>query len=166
MTIAEQQIVEQFDWHRGAEDYAHMFGLAREDVEQIAANPATSTLDPSNAVREWRTERRTRGDVTVIVTYPPNQRPMIWGIYLCLPGNDASGQHRSAGNGSGSMVPKTLHALRKRIIGAGLKIVAGGSHDRVETKDGVYVTSLPRTPSDHRSVPNAWTALRRKGYDV
>lgn len=156
--------LEDLRWHTPALETATLFGLAKEDVEAIVRNPHNVTVDPSSAVREWRTERRTTGDVTVVLTYPEYQPPLIWGVYLALDG--PTQQTRSAGGGGGSNVPRTLANLRKRIVAAGLVIKVGGRHDLVTTKDDVYVASIPRTPSDHRSVPNAWAQIRKKGYDV
>lgn len=157
------------DWNPAAQRCAEDFGLAREDVEAIVARPTLTALDPSSTVRDWRTERRTSGDITVVVTYPPGRAPLIWGVYLNLPldpvrGSAAAGG--SSGTGPGSQIPRTLQALRKRIVAGGLRIIAGGHHDRVETPDGQFVASLPRTPSDQRTVPNVWATIRRKGYNI
>lgn len=157
--------LEHLAWHQPALESANLFGLDERDVEAIVRHPSLVVMDPSNAVRDWRTERRTRGDITVVVTYPDGSDPIIWGVYLSL-GPTTKTRTSAAGGGGGGYAPKTLAALRKRIIAAGLRIVAGGRHDLVTTKEGVYVASLPRTPSDHRSVPNAWIQIRKKGYDV
>lgn len=40
-----------------------------------------------------------------------------------------------------------------------------GRHPKV-FKDGRFVSALPLTPSDHRSLKNARTTLRRQGIEV
>ncbi len=125
-------------------------------------------MDPSTATRDWTVLRYTRGDVSVVVGFPEDMPPRIWGVYLRLP-LDGTGQKmgtQGAGSTSGSEVPKTMRALRRRIVEAGLKIRSGGAHDRVETEDGKFIAALPITPSDHRTIPNIWTTIRRKGYNV
>lgn len=153
------------EWHQPARDTAEQFGLDEETVLAAVRSPAHVEVDPSTAYRDYYVERRRRGDVTAIVAFPDDTRPpIIWGVYLNLPINQ--GKLRKAGSGSGNTAPTTMRELRRRIVMAGLKIVPGGHHDRVETADGRLVASLPRTPSDHRSIPNALTTLGRKGYDL
>lgn len=154
-----------YDWHPPAVDYADQFGLDPRDVAAIIAHPASTAPDPSAVTRDWPTQRYTRGDITVVVAYPPDRRPLIWGIYLALP-LEPRRSPNGAGTGAGSRIPSTLRGLRQRVVQAGLVIRPGGRHDRVETPDGRLVVTLPLTPSDRRSIPNVWTQLRRKGYDV
>ena len=74
---------------------------------------------------------------------------------------------RAAGGGGGQTVaPRTLSQLRQRVVNAGLRIRAGSRHDLVIDTEGNVVAVLPRTPSDHRTVPNVWASIRRKGYPV
>lgn len=156
------------DWQPAARDVAEQFGLDEASVEAVVRQPDRITVDPSSVTREWDVLRYTRGDVSVVVGFPHDMPPRIWGVYLRLPmeGTGVKMGTQGAGSNSGSDVPTTMRALRRRIVGAGLKIRAGGSHDRVETEDGQFVAALPITPSDHRSIPNVWASIRRKGYEV
>lgn len=157
------------DWQPAALDVAYQFGLNEDAIEAIVRKPETVTVDPSNATRAWTVLRYRRGDVSVVVGFPEDMPPRIWGVYLTLP-MEGTGEKRGTqganGGGGGSEVPKTMRGLRRRIVESGLVIRPGGSHDRVETEDGQFVAALPITPSDHRTIPNLWTTLRRKGYDV
>lgn len=61
-------------------------------------------------------------------------------------------------------------ALRKKLIKKykkQIKIVAtGNKHFRViQRKDGKTIAIIPNSPSDHRSLRNCRSLLRRKGYD-
>jgi hypothetical protein len=165
MTLQPSFTMPVFDWNEPAADYAESLGLTRHDVEMVACRPRLRAPDPSTPFREWKTERRSVGDLTVIVTLPPGRPPLIWGVYLNLP-LDKKSQPRGAGQQCGSQAPASLQALRKRIIAGGLRIVAGGRHDRVETREGTFVAALPKTPSDHRTVPNVWQTIQRKGYAI
>lgn len=153
-------------WHPPALGAARDLGLTQEEVEVIARSPQHITIDPSSSYREWYTERRRTGDVTVVVTFPPDRAPRIWGVYIHLP--LPSGQkHRTAGGGNVLSRPKTMRELRKRIAAhPGLKITPGGHHDRVIDLEGKTVTTLPSTPSDHHSVANTAAAIARKGYEL
>lgn len=156
------------DWQPAALDVAEQFGLDVDAVEAIVRHPDRVAIDPSSATRDWEVLRYSRGDVSVVVGFPHDMPPRIWGVYLRLPmeGTGEKQGTQGAGSTSGSQVPKTMRALRRRIVEAGLKIHPGGSHDRVETEDGQFIAALPITPSDHRTIPNVWTAIRRKGYEV
>lgn len=163
-TVTEERDLSHLDWHEPARESASLFGLSEDDVEAIVRNPINVVTDPSTVVREWHTERRQRGDVTVVVTYPEDHDPLIWGVYLNL--DLPVGKQHAGGGGGASVAPRTLSNLRKRIVTAGLTITSGGRHDLVHDSEGNLVATLPRTPSDHRTVPNVWVQIRKKGYDV
>lgn len=165
MTVETQSDAVEFDWEPRAIDFAETFGLTRDDVEAIVARPTRVTADPSSATREWPTERCHRGDVTVVVARPPNQRPLIWGVYLRLP-IDSGARRSGAGQGAGTQAPSSPRDLRHRIVKAGLRIEGGGRHDRILNEDGKFIASMPLSPSDRHSIPNLWSTLRRKGYEV
>lgn len=112
----------------------------------------------------WYAERRRKGDITVIVGFPPGETPIIWGVYYNLPLPHRN--VRAVGSGTGRNYPTTIRELRRRVIEAGYIIRAGGKHDRVETPDGRLVYTLPTTPGDHRSMINTVKELARKGIDV
>ncbi|EGX57909.1 MULTISPECIES: hypothetical protein [Streptomyces] len=45
-----------------------------------------------------------------------------------------------------------------------LKKVRKGKKHHLVTKNGKFVTYLPKTPSDHRSLPNCMPYLKRAGF--
>lgn len=151
-------------WLPRAEGFVELNHMDRNLVLAAAKFPQQVVPDPLNNPERWYAERRRRGDITAIVAYPPGQRPVIWGAYQHLP--DDLPRHSNGGTGGGSTTPTTMRALRRRIVEQGLVIRPGGHHDRVETPDGHLVSALPRTPSDHRTIPNVCAQLRRKGYPV
>lgn len=61
-----------------------------------------------------------------------------------------------------NMPISSVRVLRRALTKAGLTVTTGGSHLRVETVDGVYVGTMPITPSDQHALRNcrAWLARR------
>lgn len=153
-------------WYEKAVDAADLMGLDIAEVETIVRNPQHVELDPTSAVREWHTERRRSGDVRVVVTYPPERKPMIWGVYVTSPDLQGSADRQRKGSVSGatgqSNVPTTLREMKRRLITAGLKIESGRTGDRVLDSNGNFVFLLHKTPSEFRSLANMWAQVRRK----
>lgn len=56
------------------------------------------------------------------------------------------------GKGKGYQDEEVLKKLRK------------GKKHHLVTKNGTFVTWLPKTPSDHRSLPNCMPYLKRAGF--
>lgn len=158
--------VPTFRWHPPAVDSADIYGLTAEQVEQVARHPQAVLVDPTTVGRGALTERRTRGDVTVIVRYDEGLEPVILGVYLRLPLDVSYRASAPGAGGGGRAAPNTMRALRRAVVEAGCTIKPGGVHDKVLSPDGRFLTSLPRTPSDYRSIPNAVAQLRRKGVDI
>lgn len=52
--------------------------------------------------------------------------------------------------------------LRSALTRAGPVVKPGGSHQRVETRGGALVGTLPWTPSDHRNLRNTRSDLARR----
>lgn len=58
-------------------------------------------------------------------------------------------------------VDRLVKALKKQ----GIKVKrTRKNHWMVHSKDGEFVTILPGTPSDHRSLKNCMSYLKRAGY--
>lgn len=151
-------------WLPAAREAAQRYGIDELTVLGAVRFPGSVTLDPSSAHREWTVERRRRGDVIVVVAFPDDRDPIIWGVYMELP-MESSG-HKAAGGSTGTALPKTLRELRHRIVAAGLVIEAGRTHDRVVTREGRFLVSLAGTPSDKYTIPNTARQLMRLGFDV
>lgn len=154
-------------WLPRAEDHARENRIDPALVEGAAKHPTSVTVDPSVGLLEtrWYAERRRRGDITVVVGFPPGESPVIWGVYYNLPMPHQHARSRPSGNG-GTTMPTSMRELRRRLVDAGLIIRSGGRHDRVETPDGSFIAALPSTPSDYRTIPNVVRAIARKGIDV
>ena len=158
----------QLRWLDRAHEHAESVGLDTASVLTAAKYPDHTAIDPSTGLIEnrWYAERRRKGDVTVVVAFPPGETPIIWGVYYNLP-LPALRQRRPAGAGAAPSYPTTLRELRRRIIEAGYVIRAGGKHDRVETPDGRLVYTLASTPGTNpRTMLNTVKELARKGIDV
>lgn len=155
-----------FQWLPRAEAHLEADGIDRDTVLGAVKYPDHVVIDPSSKIIEGRyyAERRRRGDLTVVIAFPPGQAPIIWGVYRNLPMPER--RLRGPGGTGATRFPTTMRELRKRIVEEGLVIRRGGRHDRVETKDGTFVLTLPSTPSDHRTIPNVIRDAARRGYDL
>jgi hypothetical protein len=138
-------------------------------VESAARNPQSVTLDPTTVSTDTLTERRRRGDLTVVVRYNEALPPIVLGVYMHLP-LDGPPERSGPGGVKGSHkrnTPTTMRALRRAILAAGCRLEPGGSsHEKVISPEGRVISSLSNTPSDHRTIPNAVAELRRKGVDI
>lgn len=155
-------------WLPRATQHADSVGLSRYTAERAARYPDHTVVDPSSKILDdrWYAERRRKGDVTVIVAFPPGAEPIIWGVYYNLPLEPPKRLRKSAGQSGGGKFATTNREFRRRIMEAGLVIKTGGRHDRVETTDGRLITTLPSSPSDHRWILNATRDFARKGFDL
>lgn len=155
-------------WLPRAAEHAESYGLSRYTAERAARYPDHTVVDPSSVIIDdrWYAERRRKGDVTVVVAFPPGLEPVIWGVYYNLPLPPPRRDRVAAGQSGGGKYATTNREFRKRILESGLVIKAGGKHDRVETPEGRLITTLPTSPSDHRWILNATRDFARKGYDL
>jgi predicted RNA binding protein YcfA (HicA-like mRNA interferase family) len=147
-------------WHKDAESYAQMYGLDKEDVEKIMISKSNPELDSRSRQVGHLIVRYRAGDVTVVVGHREKEHPVIMSVWLNTKKQRAGSQKLSGV--SGSSMPKSMKELLKRVMADGFKVVHGGSHLRVEDSDGVMVCTLPSTPSEYRSIGNAWKAYCRK----
>lgn len=156
----------RIDIHPPALESARTYGLDEEKIRAVARQPQLVNIDPSSATREWFTERRRSGDIVVVVTYPEGRPPLVWGVYV-VTGQEPHNK-RSPGGAGGTSLPTSMRDLRRRIVAAGLVIVArdNAGHDRVQDQDGKFVASLPHSPSDNRTIPNVARTIMRKGYEI
>lgn len=147
-------------WHDDAVSYAAQFGLTREDCELILLNKSRPSLDPRSAEVGHLIVRYRAGDVTVVVGHRDKDLPAVMSVWV--DDHNYKGGTRKQG-GAGSTAPNNMKALTKRILEAGYKIEHAGGHLKVRDKDtGVMLMTMPSTPSDYRSIPNAWTLFLRK----
>lgn len=56
----------------------------------------------------------------------------------------------------------SVKALRKALKGAGLRVVPGGAHLRVETADGQFVGGVPISPSCPHALLNCRSYLAKR----
>lgn len=55
--------------------------------------------------------------------------------------------------------------LEKALAAQGFEVTATKSGHKTVRLDGVRITTLPGSPSDHRSMKNCLAALRRAGFN-
>lgn len=172
---AEQRLA----WHEPAEDSAGYWGLTKDDVEAIVRSPETVIHDPvSGAIgREWHTERRRRGDVTVVVAFPDDRAPIIWSVWIAnsiLQTPEAAlDPHNRGGRGRLHRVEPSRPAatssreFKRRLmeLDRGLQIVSVKNGDKIYSREGEYLGTLwaKSTKSDLLKLQ---TILTRSGYDV
>ena len=152
-----------------AMEVARSYGLENEAVSAAVRFPEHVYPDPSSGTRDWYTERRRRGDITVVVTYPDDEPPLVWGVYLNLPMPDNSSTGSIKAGGKGTKLPTSERELRKRIAAhPRLHIVPGTKHDRVvdKTTNQVITTISRGKVGDSHSVANAGQTIIRKGYNI
>lgn len=147
-------------WHEDAVSYAAQFGLSKEDCERIFLNKSRPSLDPRSSEVGHLIVRYRSGDVTVVVGHRDKDLPVVMSVRVEL-NNQRSGSQKQTG--AGSTAPNTMKALTKRIIDAGYTVEHASGHLKVRDKDtGVMLMTMPTTPSDYRSIPNAWSLFNRK----
>lgn len=145
-------------WHDDALAYAKEFGMDPADVEKIVLSRALPKVDARSHEVGHLVMRYHAGDVVVVVGHREKQHPVVMSVWV------ETGKHRSGSQkpgGAGSSLPKTMKELNKRVLADGFKLVMGGSHMRVEDKDGVLIASLPTTPSEYRTIANTWKYYQR-----
>ena len=153
--------VENIRWHDNAREYARTYGLTVDDVEAIVRMKNRPEIDPRSTEVGHLIVRYHAGDVFVVVGYREPHLPVVMAVMVNDHHTGKAGS-RTPG-GVGKTGPTTIKELTKRVIAQGYRIEMGGSHLRVLDKDtGEYLMSLPSTPSDYRSVPNAWALFLRK----
>ena len=149
-------------WHQRAVDFIETYGIPPEVAEAAAEHPTSVTLDPHSTEVGYPVEARRRGDVTTIVGLRDAATPTILYVRVHLPDEQHAQGTGGGGGGNPNAAPRTMRGLRQRIVNDGFTIEAGGRHLRVLTPDGDFLLGLPVTPSDHRSIPNAWASYRRR----
>lgn len=147
-------------WHDDAVSFAATFGLEPEDCEKILINRSSPQMDPRSAEVGHLIVRYRAGDVIVVVGHRDPEHPVIMSVMVDTGYEGNSGSKKATGL-SGSTLPTSMKQLTKRILNDGFNVVHGGSHMRVEDTEGELIATLPRTPSDHRSIPNSWKAYQR-----
>lgn len=150
----------EIHWHEDALAYAEEFGLTREDCEKIMLAKSNPTLDSRSHEVGHLIVRYRAGDVVVVVGHRDLEDPVIMSVWV-----DTHQETKGGGTkpgGSGSSLPKTQKELIKRILGHGFKIKHDNrGHLKVVDENGVFVYSLPSTPSEYRSIANAWSGYNR-----
>ncbi|WP_019061408.1 hypothetical protein [Streptomyces prunicolor] len=63
------------------------------------------------------------------------------------------------------MSKKDVDQLIRKLRKQGFSVDGEGKKHHEVTRNGKFVTWLPKTPSDHRSLPNCMPYLKAFGYD-
>lgn len=151
---------ESLSWHDDALSYAEMYGLTKSNVESIVRSQSRPVQDPRTAETGDLIMRYHGGDVVVVVGLRDPKNPVIMSVWVET--GTKKGGSKKLGGVSGSSMPTSMKALQRRVLDDGFKIKHGSSHLRVEDEDGYMVCTLPSTPSEYRSIANAWKAYCRK----
>lgn len=150
-------------WRTDAKEFAASYGLSQEDVEAIVRSRINPQVDPRSHEVGHLIIRYRAGDVIVVVGYREVDAPMVMSVWVDHHHESKAKQGSRTPGGQGKSAPTTVKELVKRVLASGYKVEMGGSHYRVVDKEtGDFLMSLPITPSDHRTIPNAWRTFIRK----
>ena len=153
------------EWNQEPLDFVDSYGLDVQLVEDAVRAPTAVDVDPRSAKVGHPIRRLRRGDIEVIVGYRTEDTPCVLYVRLLSVSSSSSGhgsrQPSGAGAGSGTSSPPTVHELHRRITALGYYIANDSRHAKVYTQAGNLVQTMPRTPSDHRSLANAWAEFKR-----
>lgn len=145
----------KYQWNDEAKNFVELYNVDTRLIVDAVRAPQMISIDPRTAEVGYDIKRLRRGDVEVVVGYRDPEYPMILYVRLATPDDD-QGARRSPGGISGSSVPPTMGELHRRITMAGYRIDHSAAHPRVMTKDGDFLMSIAKTPSDKRSLANTW----------
>lgn len=149
-----------YTWLPAALAFIEEYGIPKEVVESAAEQPTSIGTNEDSGRDGYLIEDRRRGDVTAVVGYRESQ-PSILYVRIHTPeGEFSRGAGSTPGSGSSS-TPKTWRGVRSRIVAEGFVITMGGAHDRVESREGDFICSLPTTPGAYTGPANAWSTFRR-----
>jgi hypothetical protein len=154
----------RLSWHPAVVDFVEDIGLDRQLVLDAVREPERVGDDVTRLGMAAKTFQR--GDLFVAVGvdgYAEGRDAVIIHVKLL---SDRADKHRGGTGGGGSTGtssgPTTPRALRQAAVALGFKIEPGTRHDRiVDPISGSTVTTVPNTPSDGRSIPNTWAAVKR-----
>lgn len=150
----------KYQWHDDAKNFVQLYAVDTRLIVDAVRAPQMISLDPRTAEVGYDIKRLRRGDVEVVVGYRDPEYPMILYVRLATPDDD-QGPKRSAGGASGTTVPPTMGELHRRITMAGYSIDHSSAHPKVVARNGDTLMSLPKTPSDRRSLANTWREFIR-----
>jgi len=158
-----RRIVDSLFWDDRAQDWLRTWNITQEEAESIILQDTRPTLDPSSTEAGHPILRFRKGDVIVVVGLREAHRPKVLSVFMHIPGMK-EWVERTSTSKSGSSLPTTNRQLRSWIIGFGYQIIPGGGrHDKVADREtGQVMFTLPNTPSDHRSLANAWKAFLKE----
>jgi len=161
--INNKKIVDTLFWDDRAQDWLDTWNITQDEAESIVLYDTRPTLDPSSTAAGHPILRFRKGDVIVVVGLREQHRPKVLSVFMHIPGMKEWVERTTSSN-SGSSLPTTNRQLRSWIIDFGYRIIpGGGKHDKVaDREDGTVIYSLPNTPSDHRSLANAWKAFLKE----
>lgn len=154
----------EIHWHPNALEFAEIYHLDKRLVEDAVRSPTSEEDDPYHEGADYPVKRVKRGDLSVTVGWREPNDPMILFIHLTLPGEQGR-QRRSVGGTQGSSLPPTIPELHRRIVALGYSITTSGPHAKVRSREGAFIYTMPRTPSDKRSIANSWKGFERAHAD-
>ena len=150
----------KYQWNDEARNFVELYNVDRRLIVDAVRAPQMISTDPRSAEVGYPIKRLRRGDVEVVVGYREPEYPTILYVRLATPDDD-QGPKRSPGGTKGSSLPPTLTELHRRITMAGYSLEHSGMHVKVLSQGGNLLMTLPKTPSDKRSLANAWHEFLR-----
>lgn len=165
LALVQRTTAIEITWLPGVKDYAAMWGMSPEDVEQIINAKGRCSIDAHTADVGHLVVRYYAGDVIIIVGYRRLRHPKVMSVFIEGGMPDTSSGSKTPSKG-GSDAPTSIRALTKKILDAGYRVEHAGrssGHLRViNAETGAFLMTIPSTPSDHRTVPNTWSEFLRK----
>lgn len=151
-------------WDHQAREAAAVWGLDLENVEAIVRKPQRAELDPHTHKIGHLVVKYFSGDVVVVAGHLDKEHPQILHVSVSAPMSGSSSTSRSGkGTGAGSSLPTTNRDLMRRITDKGCKLKhTSGGHLSVHAPNGDKLITMGSTPSDHRSIANAWRTFMRE----
>lgn len=145
-------------WHDSAADFCDAYGVPRAWVEAAAEHPTSVSIDPMTHETGYPLVQRRRGDLSAICSYRDvhlGLSPMIVYARVHLPLQES--RRYSGGAGGTNTAPKSMRAIKARIVSEGFRLqVLGSGHFGVIAPDGQRIYVLAASPSEYRGLTNAW----------
>lgn len=146
-----------------AQEFLDTYDFPEDLVRSVVMNPESIERDPYSLEVGYPVIRMRRGDITVVVGVQDPHQPSVLYIYLHIPedGVQRSGTKKGTAGSHKAKNPTSVRQLRGWLIENGCRLESSGSGHSNAYYEGVFVGQVPSTPSDYRSIPNAYHNLKR-----
>lgn len=146
-----------------AQEFLDTYDFPEDLVRSVVMSPEHIERDPYTLEVGYPVIRMRRGDITVVVGVQDPHNPSVLYIYLHVPedGVQRSGTKKGASGSHKSNKPTSIRQLRGWLINEGCSLEPSGSGHSNVMYDGIFVGSVASTPSEYRSVENAYHQLKK-----